>query len=210
MGLNDERSQRVLALPGPLTLSFLTHVADLPRWAQRARAAGHEILAHLPMEPLDAGKNPGPGALRVDMTAPEVRAQVAASLEGWTGFVGASNHMGSRFCQDRPRMNAVMAELKARGLMWLDSRTTAATQGPAAAAAAGVPCVSRDVFLDNIDTIEGVRAQLTELEAVCRDNGRGVAIGHPLASTIRALSEWLPTLERRGLRLAPISAFIAR
>jgi polysaccharide deacetylase 2 family uncharacterized protein YibQ len=162
------------------------------------------------MEPLDPDIDPGPGALRVAMSAAEVRAQVSANLDGWTGFVGASNHMGSRFCQDRPLMDVVMAELKTRGLLWLDSRTTAATQAPAAAAAAGVPWISRDVFLDNVDTVAGVRSQLNELEAVCHDNGSAVAIGHPLESTIQALGAWLSTLERRRLTLAPISAVIAR
>ena len=208
MGLDAMQSGRVLELPAPLTLSFLTYAPNLQAWSQRARAAGHEILAHLPMEPLDSGKNPGPGALRVAMNPAEVRAQVAANLDAWTGFVGASNHMGSRFCQDRPLMGAVMAELKSRGLAWVDSRTTAATQGIAAAAAAGVAFVSRDVFLDNVQTLDGVRTQLEEMEAVCRDKGRAVAIGHPVDATIEALERWLPALGQKGLTLAPISALL--
>jgi polysaccharide deacetylase 2 family uncharacterized protein YibQ len=209
MGSDEARSQQILELPGPLTLSFLTYAPNLPVWARHARAAGHEILAHLPMEPLDPTVNPGPGALRVTMNAADVRAQIAANLDHWTGFVGASNHMGSRFCQDRKLMDAVMSELKARSLLWVDSRTTAATQGFAAAVAAGVPGASRDVFLDNVDTLDGVGAQLELLEAVCHEKGRALAIGHPRDSTIRALAGWLPTLAQRGLTLAPVSALIA-
>ncbi len=129
MGLDEARSQKVLGLPGPLTLSFLTYANDLPTWAARARTAGHEVLAHIPMEPLDAAQSSGPGSLRVAMNAAEVRAQLAAGLDGWSGYVGVNNHMGSRFCQDRTLMDAVMAELKSRALIWLDSRTTRGQRG---------------------------------------------------------------------------------
>jgi len=210
MGLNEARSDRVLGLPGPLTLSFLTYANDLATWAARARAAGHEVLAHIPMEPLDAGDNPGPGSLRVAMNADDVRAQLAADLDGWGGYVGVNNHMGSRFCQDRRLMDAVMAELKSRGLLWLDSKTTAATEGIAAAEAARVPYVMRDVFLDNVDSLEAVLAQLEQLESIGHKRGCAIAIGHPRDSTIRALDWWLSALEKRCLALVPVSALLGR
>jgi len=81
MGLHEARSQQVLELPGPLTLSFLTYASDLTTWAARARTAGHEVLAHIPMQPLDAAHDSGPGTLHVAMNAAEVRAQVAAGLD---------------------------------------------------------------------------------------------------------------------------------
>jgi polysaccharide deacetylase 2 family uncharacterized protein YibQ len=209
MGLHEARSQKVLELPGPLTLSFLTYANDLTTWAARARAAGHEVLAHIPMEPLDAAHNSGPGTLRVAMNAAEVRAQVAAHLDGWSGYVGVNNHMGSRFCQNRTLMDAVMAELKSRALLWLDSMTTAASEGIAAAEAARVPYLVRDVFLDNVDNVDAVLAQLERLEAIGRKRGAAIAIGHPRDATIQALDRWLSSLDTRRLVLVPITALQA-
>ena len=206
MGLHVERSQKVIALPGPLTLSFLTYVDDLNSWVARARAAGHEVLAHVPMEPLDDTVDAGPGCLRVTMSPDEVRAQLASSLNGWTGYVGVNNHMGSRFCQDRRLMNAVMEELKSRDLVWLDSRTTAETTGKAAAAAAGVPCLERDVFIDYADEDRAVIAQLEQLEAMGHKRGGAIAIGHPRDLTIRLLEDWLARLPQTGLTLVPLTA----
>jgi uncharacterized protein len=208
MGPNEARSQRVVGLPGPLTLSFLTYADDLATWVARARTAGHEVLAHIPMEPLDARHNPGPGALRVSMTVADVRAQLAADLDGWSGYVGVNNHMGSRFCQNRTLMDAVMEELKSRGLLWLDSKTIAATEGVAAAEAARVPYLVRDVFLDNVDTVNAVLAQLDQLEAIGHERGGAIAIGHPRDATIEALDRWLSSLERRHLALVPITALV--
>lgn len=210
MGLDEARSQSVLGLPGPLTLSFLTYANDLATWVARARTAGHEVLAHIPMEPLDAAHSPGPGALRVAMNAAEVRAQLAADLDGWSGYVGVNNHMGSRFCQDRALMDAVMAELKSRGLLWLDSKTIAATEGIAAAEAARVPCLARDVFLDNVDSVDAVLAQLEQLEAIAHQRGVAIAIGHPRDTTIQALERWLSSLEQRRLTLVPVTMLQGR
>lgn len=209
MGLNEARSREMLELRGPLTLSFLTYVNDLRTWATRARDAGHEILAHVPMEPL-GGDDPGPGCLRVSMNAAEVRRQLAIDLDGWSGYVGANNHMGSRFCQNRGLMDAVMAELKSRRLLWLDSKTTAATEGIAAAEGAHVPCLVRDVFLDNVDDAGAVCARLTELETIGAQRGAAIAIGHPRRSTIAALTLWISTLEDKGLTLAPLTALAGR
>ena len=59
--------------------------------------------------------------------------------------------MGSRFTADRDGMTVVMAELKRRGLLFLDSRTTGATVGPALAREYEVPLAQRNVFLDNVN-----------------------------------------------------------
>jgi uncharacterized protein len=209
MGLSDARSQKALALPGPLTLSFLTYVDDLNGWAARARAAGHEVLAHVAMEPLDNVDSAGPRCLRVTMTPDEVRAHIAADLDGWNSYVGVNNHMGSRFCQDRRLMDAVMMELKARDLLWLDSRTTAATTGPAAATSASVPCLQRDVFLDYEDREDVVFAQLHELERLGHKRGGAIGIAHPRETTIRVLEAWLARLPQTGLTLVPLTAMLA-
>ena len=206
MGLDEARSQKILGLPGPLTASFLTYAGDLPTWVARAHAAGHEVLAHIPMEPLDAGQGAGPGSLQTTMNAAEVRAQLAAGLDGWSGYVGANNHMGSRFCQNRPLMDAVMEELKSRALLWLDSKTTAASEGIAAAEAARVPYLVRDIFLDHVDTVDAVLAQLEQLEAIARQRGAAIAIGHPRDATIEALDHWLSSPKKKRLPLVPLTA----
>jgi polysaccharide deacetylase 2 family uncharacterized protein YibQ len=78
MGLDRVRANRVLALPGPLTLSFLPYGRDAPALAILARQRGHEILLHMPMQSV-GGADPGPHALTVDLAAVEIRARVGAA-----------------------------------------------------------------------------------------------------------------------------------
>jgi len=210
MGLDRARSQRALQMPGPLTLSFLTYATNLSTWALRAREAGHEVLAHLPMEPLDPKENPGPRALTLALSDDEVAARLSAALDLWIGYVGVNNHMGSRFTADASRMDIVMRAMKQRGLMWLDSKTAGNSVGPSMARALGVPNVERDVFLDNIQSEDEVLKELALVEQVAKQRGTAIAIGHPHDVTLSVLGEWMTSLPAKGIALAPISEIARR
>jgi polysaccharide deacetylase 2 family uncharacterized protein YibQ len=208
LGLDRRRTAAVIRLPGPLTLSFMTYAQDLAAQSESARRAGDELLLHIPMEPIDRREDPGPHALAVAMSPHEILDQLRWGLDRSTGFVGINNHMGSRFSADARGMAVVMGELRRRGLMFLDSRTTAASAGIREAAAAGVPHAARDVFLDNDLSPLAIDRQLALVERVARRNGSAIAIGHGHDPTIAAMRAWLPRLSEKGLVLVPLSAVV--
>lgn len=210
MGVDQRRSAEMVKLPGPVTLSYLPYGRDLPRQTAAARAAGHELLVHVSMEPLDPKIKPGPNALTVDLPEDEIRRRLGWALDAFEGYVGINNHMGSRFTSERPGMEVVMDELKARGLLFLDSRTVQHSVGGTVASAHGVPHAGRHFFIDNELTSAEVNRQLAETERVARQIGFAVAIGHPHDVTIAALKAWLPTLAEKGFVLVPISAVVER
>lgn len=210
MGVDRRRTRRVIDLPGPLTTSFLAYADDLPRQTAAARAGGHELMVHVPMEPLGAYKDPGPDVLTVEQSAEEQRVNLARGLDRFEAFVGINNHMGSRYTSHREGMRVVMEELRRRGLLYLDSLTTPDSVGPELAKAYGVPHAERDVFLDNDLDAALIRKQLVKLETIARKRGYAIAIGHPHDATIQALSEWLPMLHDRGFALVPVSAIVRR
>jgi polysaccharide deacetylase 2 family uncharacterized protein YibQ len=209
VGLDRPRSKRAWELPGPLTMSFLPYAKDLREQAKAARARGHELMLHLPMEP--TGRNdPGPNALLVSLTDAELRQRTTAALDSFDGFAGVNNHMGSRFTTFKPGMEAVLRQLKGRGLMFLDSRTSAQSVGEQLAQEMGVPSIVRHVFLDDEDTLDAVRRKLAEAEAIARRQGFVVVIGHPHEATLQALGEWLPGVQGKGLTLAPATAVLRK
>lgn len=208
MGLDRGRSEHAIALPGPLTLSFLAYARDLPQQAALAHRAGHELMVHVPMEPMGRMLVADPNQLDVAMSREEVLTRLRWDLSRFEGYVGINNHMGSRFTADAPAMRPVLEELKARGLLFIDSRTTPSTAGAEIARELGVPHASRDVFLDYEVSIAAVEAQLAELERVARRNGSAIAIGHPHDQTLEVLQRWLRELPQKGLALVPVSAIV--
>jgi uncharacterized protein len=209
VGLDRAHSKRAWELPSPITLSFLPYARDLREQAKAARAHGQELMLHLPMEP-NGRADPGPNALLVTLTDAELKQRVAAALDSFDGYVGVNNHMGSRFTAFKPGMETVLRQFKARGLLFLDSRTTPQSVGDQLAQELGVPSVARNVFLDDDESLDAVRRKLAETEAVARRQGFAVAIGHPHEATLQALAEWLPGVTARGYGLAPLSAVLRK
>ncbi len=182
-------------------LPFLPHTSDV---AAAMHRSGHEIWLHLPMEPEDYPKsNPGPGAVMVSMSEDDIRLTVRAALNNVPHVVGVNNHMGSKASADLRTTTWVMQELKARGLAFIDSRTTTRTVAEDAARAQGVPANRRKVFLDNQRSAGAIRRQLDEAVYRSRMEGEVIAIGHLAPVTVRVLAKELPKLAGRGADLVP-------
>jgi uncharacterized protein len=209
VGLDRPHSKRAWELPGPLTMSFLPYAKGLREQARDARAHGQELMLHLPMEPVGRA-DPGPNALLVMLGEAELRARVTAALDSFDGYVGVNNHMGSRFTAFKPGMETMLRLLRQRGLLFLDSRTSAQSLGNSLAQEMGVASLTRNVFLDDDMSIDQVRRKLAETEGVARRQGFAVAIGHPHEATLQALSEWLPGIAAKGMALAPITAVLRK
>jgi len=208
MGVDKRRSEKVIQLQGPLTVSFMSYADDLPHQTESARTHGHELMMHVPMEPLGEKIDPGPGALLVGLAPAELAKRIEDDLDRFSGYVGINNHMGSKFTAFAPGMEQVMDLLHRRGLLFIDSLTTDRSVGLMLAEKAGVPSAARNVFLDNVGELAAVQGQLEKLEALARRKGTAIAIGHPRDATIAALMAWLPTLAAKGLVLVPVTEVV--
>jgi uncharacterized protein len=188
-----------IALPVPLTLSVLPHVHAGMQIAQEAHDAGKGVMLHLPMEPLSE-IYPGPGEIKTSMTDAQIAAQVQDDLAQVPLAQGVNNHEGSKASADARVMGVVMRVLAQHGnLFFIDSRTNAASVGAQAATAAGIPTASRDVFLDNRESVAYSEGQLREAAAIARRTGNAIAIGHPRATTLEAVREMIPQLQAQGI-----------
>ncbi|HJT13139.1 MAG TPA: divergent polysaccharide deacetylase family protein [Dongiaceae bacterium] len=206
VGVARGHAELAIDLPGVITLSFMTYADGVADMAARARAKGHELMLHVPMEPLGHEIDAGPHVLTVDAPEGELLKRLAWGLERFPGYVGINNHMGSRFTQDERGMGVVLAELKRRNLLFLDSRTIGNTVGDKLAARMGVAHVMRDVFLDNEMDEAAVVKQLMQAERIAASKGQAIAIGHPHPATIAAIRAWMPKAEARGFVIVPLSA----
>ena len=206
VGVARNHAELAIDLPGVITLSFMTYADGVADMAARARAKGHELMLHVPMEPLGHEIDAGPHVLTVGASESELLKRLAWGLDRFPGYVGINNHMGSRFTQDERGMQVVLAELKRRNLLFLDSRTISNTVGDKLAARMGVPHVMRDVFLDNEMDEAAVIRQLMQAERVAASKGQAIAIGHPHPATIAAIRAWMPKAEARGFVIVPLSA----
>ncbi len=209
LGLDQQATNYLAAVPGPYTLAYLPYADNLAQQTASVKAAGHELMVHLPMQSHRLSADPGKNALLTGLSFDEFGTRLEWNLTRFEGYVGINNHMGSRLTEDPALMVRLMARLRRQGLLFVDSLTTPKSVGQRAAKAIDVPFLARDVFLDNERDATYISRQLETTERIAKLRGYAVAIGHPYPETLAALKKWQKTLAFKGFRLVPISQIMA-
>jgi len=207
LGYSMIDGRRAIALPGPLTVAVLPFTPNAGALASLAAAAGKEVILHQPMQS-DSASSSAPGELTAQMSDAELRAHFGLALAQIPQAIGVNNHTGSLLTAQRRPMRSLMEEVNARGLFFLDSRTTAATVAHDVAEEAGVPALRRDVFLDHSIDARDIAREFERAIGIARRQGFAVLIAHPHELSLRFLEAELPLLAGRGIRQTPLTRLI--
>ena len=208
MGYSQTQLQRLLAMEHAIAFAVLPEAPQAEPTARAVSAAGRDLLAHLPCEPLDRKLMTGMRFLTVDLGAAETARLVEAMLDAVPGARGANNHMGSRFTRQAPAVRGMLSVVRRRGLFFVDSVTAAGSVAHRVARDLGIPSARRDVFLVDDHSLEAVARQLKVLEEVARRQGTALAIGHPREDTMQALEAWLDS-GAGGINLVTVSDLLS-
>ena len=201
MGARRDVFDSLRDLRRPLTVAVLPALPLAQSIARDATRSGMEVLVDLPMEPYRYPQlDPGPGALLMSMPRDEIQRVVGRHLEALPGAVGVTNHMGSRFTEDRARVRALIEVLAARRLLLVDAYTSNLSVAYDEARGLGVRAARRQVLMD-ADRDES----WAEVAAWAERRGEVIAIAHGQLAAARLLREQIPRWEARGLRLVPVS-----
>ena len=207
--LGDQRlaGERVVRLPGAVTVSILPHTPYAVRLARSAHAGHKEVLLHLPLES-DRNLRPGPGVMQSDMNQQLFMITLLMNLDALPHLSGVNNHMGSKLTRYPRQMNWLMTSLNARSLFFVDSFTTPESVAYQVAAEQGTPTARRHVFLDDDRDPAEILRQFERLLGSAKRRGYAVAIGHPYEETLTLLEDVLPKLDSYGVQLVPVSSII--
>jgi len=206
LGMSQSDSLRAVRdLPPAVSLAVSPYAAHLGPLAEAARAAGHELLLGLPMEPRNYPlDNPGERALMTG-NSEGVNAQrldwALTRLRGYVGVTGALGTLrGERFAASPSQMDPVLSELAQRGLLYVDPR-------PGAGHPPSVVGRAVDLVIDDPPNAAAIEQKLAELERLAHDRGSAIGLaGPPLPVTVQRIAAWAATLASRGFVLMPVSA----
>ncbi len=208
IGYVDDLGARAVALPDDVTFAVLPHTPHGVALAQAAHGNGKEVMLHAPMSNLGAMPL-GPGGLTPQLTREEFVQTLTAALDAVPHLQGLNNHMGSELTAQEEPMRWVMETLQGRELYFVDSYTTASSVAGRIAREQNIPTLTRNVFLDNVQTAEDIDREFQRLLALAREKGFATGIGHPYAATLDYLEKALPTLDALNIELIPVSQMIA-
>ena len=200
LGFDRIIAGKFLELDAVLTFSMLPGSPFQEKIARAAHAKGHDIMLHLPMEPVEyPDVDPGKGALFIAMTPDQLIRQLNQHLEIVPFIKGVNNHMGSKMTTVSSKMYQIFSVLKKRGLFFIDSRSTPRTLCKPSAKLFQIPFAERDIFIDHLQEPEFIRKQLKRLVEIANQQGEAIGIAHPHRVTLEVLQSMIPELKKKVL-----------
>lgn len=197
----------IQTLPPAVTLAFSPYGQRLEYWTARARAAGHETLVLVPMEPVNYPANDaGPQTLLTTLTPPENREKLDWALSRFTGYVGVLSLFGSRYTTAPEALRPTLEEINERGLMFVDSRSSLRSSGSRISVEIGLPHAISNRFIDVQASREEIDRRLDDLVKIATTSGFAIGIGQPYPATVERVAAFVRAAEARGLAIAPVSA----
>jgi polysaccharide deacetylase 2 family uncharacterized protein YibQ len=192
----------IKGLPPPVSIAYGAYGRGVQELVTQARADGHEVLLAIPLEPNNyPAVDPGPHTLLTSLPTDENMKRLRWLMSRYTGYVGLTNHMGSKFMTSQSALRPMLEETKRRGLIYFDD-------GSVDGSAASV--VARSLELDY--SVAQVRLEpsrmdtsLAALEAQAKAQGAAIGVAKAEPSAVKRIAEWAGSLEDKGLVLVPVS-----
>lgn len=207
LGVSARNTADALAkLPAPVTFALAPYGTALDRVAAQARAAGHELLLQVPMEPFDYPDNdPGPQTLLTTLDAGQNVDRLHWLMSRVQGYVGIANYMGARFTASEPALAPVLREAAQRGLIYVDESASRRSVASQIAGANSLPFAKANVVIDGVPSPTEIDHALGRLEDLARQNGFAVGVASDLPVAIDRIARWSKAVQGRGFVLVPIS-----
>lgn len=209
LGINQTLTRRAIEdLPADVTLSFAAHAPNLQRQINAARSNGHEVLLELPMESIafDANEPGANRALRVGGTDTQNQSNLDWLLSRASGYFAVTNYNGDLFLQRSDSVVPMMASLSDAGVGFIFDGSSSAPSLPALAGASRLPFLKAGSLIDSAPDSGSIKAELENIAGLGASGAAPVGVGFTYPQTLDAVSEWIKTLESRGLVLAPVSS----
>jgi hypothetical protein len=193
-------------MPSPVTFALAPYGADLEKLAERGRAAKHEILLQVPMEPFDYPDNdPGPQTLLTSLTSEQNIDRLHWLMSRFQGYVGLISFMGARFTASEQGLSPVLRDAAKRGLIYVDDGSSSRSIASQLAGTQNLPFARADIVLDTVPTTAELDHALARLEMKARDTGTAVGYATAKPGTIARIAEWIKKAESKGIILVPIT-----
>ncbi len=208
LGLSAAATESAIqGLPGSVTLAFAPYSPRLNEWIRLARAAGHEVLINVPMEPTNyPAYDPGPQTLLTSLNAQANLDRLFWSLSRGTGYVGVVDFLGSQFTTSQEHMTPVLNAIKQRGLLYLDSNSSPRSVSATVAARLNLVSAKATLTLDDRASRTEIDRRFAELEQRAKREKRAIGIASPYPVSLERIANWVRQLEARGIAVAPVSA----
>lgn len=201
-GNNMKGTEKMLSLPIPLTVAVMPFLPSTKEDAIAAHKKGHEVIIHMPMEPIKGKKEwLGPKAITADLNDEEIIKRVEEAITNVPHAIGMNNHMGSKITANERMMRLILSVCKKHGLFYLDSKTNPNSVAKKIGEELGVPIIENNIFFDDVYTSSHVTKQANILLKRLQSDPAVIAIGHvgpPGEITAAVIQSYIPKIREQA------------
>lgn len=193
----------------PLTFAVRPDRAGAQDLADAARAAGHEILAQLPLSAPKDGEQPT--SLFAGAASPQGLSTVTQNyLADLGSAIGATVPSDAPVLNDQSAMEAILAPLAPHGFAYLDLKSGIGSTGRRISESSGFEYAESNRYAGPEATEEQIYQILDGAAFQARRKGTAIVSVAASSAALKAVVRW--GLERGGQEVwfAPLSAVIAR
>lgn len=201
LGLSREATDAAISkLPPDISLSFSPYAADLGDWIRKARAAGHEVLLDLPLQPQNyPTRDTGPLAIMVNDTGDVLTQKMQRLMGKADSYIGFAGTLQSPVATTE-QWPSLLRLIRSHGLMFVGDGLAGVRKTDAPAHA------SVSIVLDEAPFRAAIDARLTRAELAAQRDGQVVAFISARPVSFERLLLWIKDIGPKGLQLAPVSA----
>jgi polysaccharide deacetylase 2 family uncharacterized protein YibQ len=207
LGISASGTADALAqLPASVSFALAPYGADLKELAEQARAAKHEVLLQVPMEPFNFPDNdPGPQTLMTSLGSEQNIDRLHWLMSRFQGYVGLLSYMGGKFTASERALAPILRETAARGLIYVDDGASTRSVAGQLAGGQNLPFVKADIVIDAVPTPTEIDHALARLELMARERGNAIGLATALPATVARIAAWAKAVEAKGFVLVPIT-----
>lgn len=208
-GYNRTHCKFLSELPIPAGVAILPHLPYSLDVVQCAVESGKEPMLHLPLEPHNMREAYEQDyLLTTEMSPSVVKKQLVKILNEMPGIIGVNNHTGSKGTEDDVLVTLILAEIKRRGLFFVDSFTSERSVCGEVAKKLRMRIARRDVFLDNRNERSAIEHEFANAARIAKNRGHVLVIGHDRALTLQIIKEQVKKLQTQGYEFISIKDYI--
>ena len=202
---NKRQLKKIKSLHYPVTPSIFPP-SELSMHSNLLAKETKHYMIHLPMQSKSRAFNSMFKTLFVTDSTKKMKQRVKEIRRLFPDAKYINNHTGSVFTSNYKAMYRLYGMLKEEGFTFIDSRTTAKTKVKQICKKYGDIYISRDIFLDNRQSVKYILSQLKKAVKIAKHRGYAIAIGHPHRATLKALSQAKDIL--KGIHLVYIDELV--
>ncbi len=205
---DNDLSDSFFNLPKEITFSVIPGHQFSKILARKIDKLNHNLLIHLPMEPIDYKGDEKQYIIMTEMNSYEIENRIDKAINDLPQAIGINNHMGSKSTSDLVTMNKVANTIKNKDLLFVDSFTFKNSIAYKVMKKHDIPTAKRDIFIDNENDSEYISQQIDKLVQLAIKNGKAIGIGHGRKNTLLMLQKKIPDIISNGIVLVSISEYL--